>query len=203
MVANEEARAIERMMRGCLFGNRVYHYDVLESTQIEAKRLAEERSPEGTLVVARVQTKAYGRRQTAWDSKAGGLWFSLLIYPKFGPDYAETFSLAVVRGIQDVLAKNFPKVTFEVKAPNDILALNRDGSKKKVCGIILEGNVTGNRYDWLMLGIGLNVNNEIDESLKDIAVTLEELTGSPVPRMPLLKTILQNLYSSYLQATSA
>jgi len=218
VVVNEESRVIERMMRGCPFGSRVYHYDVVESTQIEAKRLAQAKSPEGTLVIARVQTKAYGRRQTAWDSKAGGLWFSLVLYPKFSPDYGEAFSLAIAKSIEIALSKSIEGASFETKAPNDILAVTSHGMKKKVCGILCETQISldsrtfsnrqspiANRqsYDWLVLGVGLNVNNIVDESLKDTAVTLEELAGSPVPRMPLLKTILQDLSSVYLQTILA
>ena len=203
MVNNEESKAIERMMKGCLLGSCVYHRDVLESTQIEAKRLAGDKTPEGTLVIARTQTKAYGRRRTAWFSPVGGLWFSLVLYPKFGPSVAENFSLAVARSIQSTLEKNIAGISFEVRAPNDILAVTGSRIKKKVCGIILEGEVVEDRYNWLILGVGLNVNNIIDESLKDTAVSLEELTGKPASRMPLLKTVLQDLTVTYLQVALA
>jgi len=68
-------------MKGCRLGLKVYHYDVLESTQIEARRLAQEGAPEGTLVIARTQTKGYGRQGAFWHSSPGGLWFSLVLYP--------------------------------------------------------------------------------------------------------------------------
>lgn len=186
------------MMRGCLFGCPTYHHDLIVSTQIEAKRLAAQGEPEGTLVISRVQSGGYGRKGDAWDSAAGGLWFSVILRPKFSTDAAEKLSLAIGGALAEIFKKHLPQAAFEVKAPNDVLAVTPEG-KRKVCGLILEGGVSGDHYDSLILGVGINVNNVLAPALGSIATTLEQLSGRPVPRMPILKSVLQNLEKIYLE----
>lgn len=196
---NEESKAIERMMKGCIFGGKVFHFDSLASTQTEAKRLAALGEPEGTVVTSRIQTAGYGRKGDAWHSDAGGLWFSLILHPKFLPSFADQFSIRLGFAIAQALQENLRGSLFEVKAPNDVLAVYPGNARRKVCGILLDGSVddAGDNYQWMILGVGINVNNELPSQLKETAGTLEELSGKPVPRMPVLKSTLERLADVY------
>lgn len=171
----------------------------MESTQAEAKHLAQEGTPEGTLVIARAQTKGYGRQGAFWHSAPGGLWFSLVLYPNFSPDTIERFSLAVGESLKKTLEALYLEICFEVKPPNDVLVRLADGTKKKVCGILCESQLQGSSLEWLILGVGINVANVLSQDLKNRAVTLEELLQRPVARMPLFKRVLSGLETFYRQ----
>lgn len=186
---NEESLALERYLQ-----RRVFHFDLISSTQTEAKRLAASGAPAGSLVIARIQTAGYGRKGDFWHSGAGGLWFSLILRPSFGPDHAESFSLTSAQAVASVLGRHVPGAHFEIKAPNDVLARGPGGSMKKVCGLLIEGSVSGGAYDWLIVGLGLNVNNDLPPELESTATTLERIHGRPVPRMPLLRDLILTLF---------
>lgn len=214
---SEEGAAIERYLKRALkgeaawpcrpFGRRVLHFNLVGSTQEEAKALAASGEPAGALVVARAQSQGHGRKGDSWHSAPGGLWLSVVLRPGFGPDRAEKFSLAAAGAI--VLSLNeaikvFPlhRPIFCIKPPNDVMADMGNGACRKVCGIILEGSVIRDRYDWLVLGIGINVNNALPPGLAGCAATLEELAGVPVPRMPLLRRVLIELAAAYKGSNS-
>ncbi|MBI4064130.1 MAG: biotin--[acetyl-CoA-carboxylase] ligase [Elusimicrobia bacterium] len=204
---NEESRAIQRYLQRITvsgegqpcspFGCEVYHYDVIGSTQTQAKSLADQGAPEGTLVVARRQTAGYGRKGDAWNSNHGGLWFSFILRPGFDPSRAGDFSLACAEAIARALGDRMPRCVFEVKAPNDVLAALPDGTKKKICGLLLEGGVKNGLYEWLVVGVGVNINNELPEELGQQAATLEQIHGNPVARMPVLRSVLIRLSQAY------
>ncbi|MBI2070186.1 MAG: biotin--[acetyl-CoA-carboxylase] ligase [Elusimicrobia bacterium] len=202
-----EAKSIERYLRMAMnnsgdwpcapFGGRVYHYDRIESTQTQAKHSAASGEPEGALFVARRQSAGYGRKGDAWNSEQGGLWFSVICRPRFGPERAEAFSAACAEACRDAFHRRLPEAAFAIKKPNDVLVQATDGSWKKVCGLILEGSVQDGVYEWLVLGVGVNVNNVLPDGLKPIAVTLEEINVRPVERMPLLREVLIEMARRY------
>ncbi len=116
------------------------------------------------------------------------------------------FSQACAQIIVKVLKGHLPELEFEIKAPNDVLARAKGGQFKKVCGLLLDGSISGlscnpqtltpnsASYDWLIVGVGLNVNNQLSPELRPAATTLQELAGRPVPRMPLLRDLVLALF---------
>ncbi|MBI4668575.1 MAG: biotin--[acetyl-CoA-carboxylase] ligase, partial [Elusimicrobia bacterium] len=166
---------------------------VVDSTQTIAKNLARQGDPEGTLILADRQTAGYGRKGDPWHSGRGGLWFSLILKPVFAPDKAEEFSLACAEAVAQTLNRYFPGHLFKVKPPNDVM----DASARKVCGLLLEGSITGGFYDWLVMGLGLNVNNKIPGELKSRAVSLKEICGRRIAGKPLLAALTGKLMEIY------
>jgi len=163
------------------------------STQDVARDLAERGAPEGTVVVAELMTAGRGRRGRRWHAGPGGLWLTIVLRPP--PAHFQLLSLlpalAVVRALERSLG-----IKAEVKWPNDVLIGGR-----KLCGILAEATFTGDR-GYLLLGLGVNVNNELPPELGSRAVSLREVLGRRVPRLPLLIAILlefDSLYSSLLR----
>ena len=161
------------------------------STQDVAKSLADGGAPEGTVVLAEEMSAGRGRLGRKWHAGPGGLWMTAVLRPEVPPARVQLFSLlssvAVARAIERVC-----RFRPEVKWPNDVLAGGR-----KVCGILLEASVEADSVRYLLLGVGINVNNEIPAELREVAVSLKEVVGAPVPRLQLLRAFLVELDALY------
>jgi BirA family biotin operon repressor/biotin-[acetyl-CoA-carboxylase] ligase len=160
----------------------------VDSTQSEARRLAEAGAPDGTLVWALRQTKGRGRLGRRWRSAPGGLYASWLLRPKFPPERLAELSLACGEALAEAL-RGFG-VRTEVKPPNDVLALCPDGRARKVCGILCEAAGGSESLDWLVIGFGVNVDNT--PPLKR-STSLRLLAGKPVGVPPVLRAAMASL----------
>ncbi len=136
---------------------RLVRLAIVDSTQSEARRLAEAGAPDGTLVWALSQTAGKGRMGRKWRSAPGGLYASWLLRPKFAPSRLGELSLACGAALAEAL-RDFGAAT-SVKPPNDVLALCPDGKARKLCGILCEASGDSKRLHWLIVGFGVNVNN--------------------------------------------
>jgi len=146
--------------------------------------------PSESVVVSTIQTAGYGRKGNVWESGRGGLWFSVLFKPRKRPvnpwHYVRMYSL----GVYDVISKY--KIKAKIKWPNDILIDN-----KKICGIIGENIFEKNNIKGTIIGIGINLNNEISEELRETAVTLKELTGNDINVEKFLSELNHVVYNRY------
>jgi BirA family biotin operon repressor/biotin-[acetyl-CoA-carboxylase] ligase len=168
---------------------RLVRLDETESTQTVARRLADEGAPDGTLVWAKRQTNGKGRMGRRWRSAPGGLYVSWLIRPRFAPDRLGEFSLAcgaaAAAAVRDLGVEN-----PAVKPPNDVLARGADGKFRKVCGILCEASGDSTSLHWLVVGVGVNVDN--DPPLKR-ATSLKALTGRRTGLAPALRALMRRL----------
>lgn len=163
----------------------------IDSTQAEARRLAEAGAPDGTVVWARAQSAGKGRMGRRWRSAPGGLYASWLLRPKFPPARLAELSLACGEALAAAL-RGFGVATA-VKPPNDVLALCADGKARKLCGILCEASGDAKKLDWLIIGFGVNVNNK--PPLKR-AVSLHAVTGKRIPIERVLRVCLASLSSA-------
>ncbi|MDE2143586.1 MAG: biotin--[acetyl-CoA-carboxylase] ligase [Elusimicrobia bacterium] len=168
---------------------RLIRLEESDSTQTVARRLAGENAPDGTLVWALRQTAGKGRMGRRWRSAPGGLYVSWLIRPSFPPSRLEDFSLACGAAAAAAL-RDASGVTTAVKPPNDVLALSADGKYRKLCGILCEASGDSSRLHWLVVGIGVNVNN--DPPLKR-ATSVKALTGRSTGLEPVLRALMKRL----------
>lgn len=159
-----------------------------DSTQDAARRLAEAGAPDGTLVWALKQTAGRGRLGRRWRSAPGGLYATLLLRPEFAPERLAELSLACGAALADALAR-FGADTA-VKPPNDVMALGRDGRWRKLCGVLCEASGDSERLHWLLVGFGVNVDN--DPPLAR-ATSLKALRGRAVGLEPVLRACLLEL----------
>ncbi|MBI3563810.1 MAG: biotin--[acetyl-CoA-carboxylase] ligase [Elusimicrobia bacterium] len=162
--------------------------DETDSTQLVARRLAAEGAPDGTLVWALRQTAGKGRLGRRWRSAPGGLYLSWLIRPEFPPARLADFSLAC--GAAAAAALRAFGVAPAVKPPNDVLARGADGRYRKLCGILCEASGDSSRLHWLVVGVGVNVDN--DPPLKR-ATSLRALTGKTTGPEPVLRELMKRL----------
>lgn len=173
---------------------KVLYFDKIGSTQARAKKIAVSVSKGNrpTLLIARTQFSSYGRMKRTWISPPGGLWFSLILKPQCIPSKASALTLLMGLSIIQVLNKLCPQQKFIIKWPNDILANN-----KKLCGIITEVQTEMDTVAWLVIGVGLNVNNSIPNQLTGAATSLSKETNTTFDTPRLLSGILSMFFSQY------
>ncbi len=142
---------------------------------------------DGAIVVAIKQTAGKGRMGRSWYSPEGGLWYSVLFKPKIHINlhmYTKIFSIAIV----EVLRKL--KIKAYIKWPNDIYY-----NGKKLCGILSEAVSVNDRVVAIIVGIGLNVNNDIPEELKNVAVSIKDILRKKVKITYLLDSINKHAWN--------
>ncbi|NPA97163.1 MAG: biotin--[acetyl-CoA-carboxylase] ligase [Crenarchaeota archaeon] len=168
----------------------IHYMERCSSTQDVADTLAREGAEEGTVVVAEELSSARGRLGRKWVAPRGGLWMTIVLRPSRVEclhSLSIAMGVAVARGIE-LIAGVEPKL----KWPNDLVI---DG--RKLGGILIEARAEADRLLYALVGIGINVNNEIPPELQGFAVSLREVLGKRVPRVPLLRSVVTHLFEEY------
>lgn len=141
-----------------IFGRPIVFKESLASTQETAHKLARQGAKHGTLIVAKEQTKARGRLNRPWHSvKNKAISMSLILRPKVSPNLSPQLTLYTATILAEVL-REITQANIEIKWPNDLLI---DG--KKFVGILTEMKVSKGNIDYIILGTGINVNNEAED----------------------------------------
>ncbi|MCX8130763.1 MAG: biotin--[acetyl-CoA-carboxylase] ligase [Clostridia bacterium] len=187
-----------------LLGKETVYFDVIDSTNTYAKRLAGEGCTDGTLVVADIQTAGRGRLGREWDSAGGkGIWMSVVFRPSILPEDVQIITLAASVAVVEAL-RAVCGLKAGIKWPNDILI---DG--KKVCGILTEINAEMERVNYVVLGIGINVNHEVEDfgdNLRGLATSLKVNSGQKdcrvFKRSEIIKKVLVELERIYFGINS-
>ncbi len=174
------------------FGSAIYHFESTHSTMDEAFRLGLEGAREGTVVVAESQTKGRGRMGRNWSSpKSKGIYFSLIVRPALPPTQAAMLTLVAAVALSAAVEKVSPQVKARIKWPNDILV-----GKKKLCGILTELRAETDRVQFVVIGVGVNVNNTVSQLLPE-ATSLRVETGGVCDRVRLFQEILTQMEKGY------
>ncbi|RHJ82463.1 biotin--[acetyl-CoA-carboxylase] ligase [Parabacteroides sp. AM08-6] len=152
---------------------------------------------EGSLVVADFQTSGKGQVGNTWESEAGkNLMFSLLLYPDFLPANRQFLvSQIAALSVKETLEMYVDCVA--VKWPNDIYRKD-----KKICGMLIENDLSGSYLYSSVIGIGINVNQQVFRSDAPNPVSLAQITGKEYDREEILQRFLRiffNYYSLLLQ----
>lgn len=175
-------------------GREVVFLEETGSTNMEAARLAQEGASHGCLVVADSQSGGKGRRGRNWyTSKGCCIAMSLILKPKLEAEYASMLTLiqamAVAKAIEEVC-----QVNSQIKWPNDILV-----NEKKVCGILTEMNLEKTEISSIIIGTGINVNEEsFPQEIKQIATSLKIETKKMRSRADLIGRICE-LFEVYFE----
>lgn len=167
-----------------IIGKNIHYFPSLPSTNSYAKKIAKNNGAEGTVIIAAEQTTGRGRKNRGWDSKQGGLYFSIILHPSLPPQRAMIVTMAASIAVTEAI-NAITKEKAVIKWPNDVLI---DG--KKICGVLTEIDAEMDRIHYLIIGTGINVNNSIDPSLASIATNLKTITHSTVNLASLLQDIL-------------
>ena len=149
--------------------------------------------PEGTVVTADMQTAGRGRLGRTWVSDPGrGLYLSLILRPACQPDAAPLLTLVAGLGVRDALER-VTSVPCDIRWPNDILIRDR-----KCCGILVEMEAGGGEVEYVIVGIGINLNQrEFPAELADTATSLRLETGRSWAPEEVLAPLMESLEACY------
>ena len=184
---------ITRDLKTQLIGKRVYYFEEIDSTQNFAQNIAADKKENGTIIIAEKQTSGRGRLDRKWTSPKGGIWFSLIIHPKFDVSSSTLIpilsAVALSKSIKSVL-----DIETEVKWPNDITM-----NGKKVAGVLVDASFQTNSIDYLILGIGINFDIDAKKLEKRLTKTpnfygidsLREKENKTPPKILLKEFLLQ------------
>lgn len=161
---------------------------VTGSTNDDARTLALDGAPEGTVVLAAEQTTGRGRLGREWTSPPGGIYASVVLRPAVETPEAIVLPLVVGLGVAHGL--DALGVHTKLKWPNDLLCT--DG--RKVAGVLLEGLSEGWLINWIVAGVGVNVRSAPDA---DRSASVDELFGRRVPLAEVAAAVLDGIAGTY------
>jgi len=192
MTARFSRKALREGLTTRFFGRRLEYRAALGSTHDLARQLAQAGAPEGTVVLAGRQTGGRGRLGRSFISPRGGLYFTIVLRPPL--EHLRPLpiisALAVARGLEQVTG-----LSTALKWPNDVLVRGR-----KICGILMESELTGQAVNYVLLGIGINVNADMSAypEIAAIATSAAAEAGREVSREALAAAVLNELERLYL-----
>ncbi len=184
-------------LAGCTIGSTLLCLDTIDSTNTEGKRRALEGAPHGLVILSEEQTAGRGRLGRSFQSpKNCGLYATALFRPNLSPmevmDFTAWVAVAVCDGIEACCG-----IRPQIKWTNDIVL-----NGKKLCGILTELGLEGETHqlDYLIAGIGINVNHkpeDFHEEIRDMATSLALEMGSEVRRTALAACLIRSLDHMY------
>jgi len=174
-----------RMQTKWVGRNLVFHKET-GSTNIDAKELAEKGEAAGAVVVADMQTAGRGRRGRGWVSPAGkDIYMTILLRPQCRPEKASVLTLVMALAVRKAISEQIPQAC-SIKWPNDIVVHG-----KKVCGILTEMSAELDGIHYVVIGAGINVNQEsLVEEIQNTATTLRIESGQQINRATLVARVL-------------
>jgi BirA family biotin operon repressor/biotin-[acetyl-CoA-carboxylase] ligase len=177
-----------------VIGKEIHFFQEVTSTNILAMELAADGAPEGTVVIAEMQTSGKGRLGRKWISPKGNIYFSVVLRPNIPIHKAPLITLMGAVAVAEAIRTTYG-LEAGIKWPNDILV-----SGKKVSGLLTEMSAEQDRIRHIVLGIGVDVNMEMDELPPDVyslTTTLAAEVGAKINRTALLQQVLRDLERWY------
>lgn len=185
------AQEISRQLQTKLIGKKIYYFDEIPSTMDIATQLGIAGTAEGTLVISEYQSKGRGRLGRNWVSpKYKGIYLSLILKPKILPNQTPILTLLTAISIFEAIKEN-TGIETQIKWPNDILIHN-----KKIAGVLTELNAEMDEIRFVVIGIGLNVNNDA-KSLPTGATSLKLQKKEDISRVELSQEMLRRIEFNY------
>jgi BirA family biotin operon repressor/biotin-[acetyl-CoA-carboxylase] ligase len=183
-------------LKGTIFGavRQFHHYYKTGSTNFEAMQAAAQNAPQGSVFLAEEQLAGRGRGAHTWHSeRSTGIYCSVILRPQLPPSEALIISLAAALAVRAAVAEIAPQLLADLKWPNDLLLGGR-----KFCGILTEMTSEATRVRYLVVGIGINVNQlRFPAALSEIATSLRIETRAEWSRVELCTALLKSLDQEY------
>jgi len=182
------------LLRGTIFDSRLHHFYKIGSTNTAAMAAAAEGAAEGSVFLAEEQTAGRGRGAHSWQSaRSAGIYCSVVLRPALPPSEVLVLALAAGLAVRAAIEQVNSRVTADLKWPNDVLI---DG--RKICGILTEMNAEATRVRYIVVGIGINVNQaSFPRELEADATSLRMATSSEWSRVELTAALLKSLDREY------
>jgi BirA family biotin operon repressor/biotin-[acetyl-CoA-carboxylase] ligase len=179
-----------------VMGREIVSYKKADSTNDVAYSLAEKGMKEGSVIIAEEQARGKGRHGRQWVSPPkGGIYMSIILRPELAPNEIPKITLLAAVAVSKAIraATGLPAL---IKWPNDIMV---DG--RKVCGILTEMRAQQDSIDFVVLGIGVNVNTPVrslPKGASSLKAELEEAgKETPVSRIELTRSIIGSVEKYY------
>lgn len=172
--------------------NSLYIPETTSTNNILSEMARQKRLPEGFMLYTDFQTAGKGQPGNSWESETGkNLLFSILLYPeniKINKQFiiSQLTSLAI-KHVLDQFAEG-----FSIKWSNDIYWKN-----KKIAGILIENSLLRDKIDKCIIGVGLNINQEVFKSNAPNPISLKQITGKEIDREKVLSDIHTELLKLY------
>lgn len=184
---------IKPLLTTSCIGNKIIYYDEIDSTNNEITKLAKKGEAEGLVVIADLQTKGKGRLQREWVcTKGESVYMSILIRPNIPPYMAPGITQVVALSVTEGLNKS-TGLDFTIKWPNDIIL-----SGKKVCGILAEMDGEIDSLNYIVVGIGINTNQEfMPKDIETKATSLRIETKKELERKVIIANVLNEFEKNY------
>ncbi|MBU2530333.1 MAG: biotin--[acetyl-CoA-carboxylase] ligase [Elusimicrobia bacterium] len=178
---------------------KIIFVDETLSTQEMARDISSESDMENSLVIAEVQTEGKGRLGRDWSSEKGGIYMTLVLKPDIECRFLPELSLFSSEVIASALA-SFYDIKTRVKKPNDVYAYYPKKKKyMKVAGALTTSASINKSPDWILLGIGININNQIPRALSSDAASIKQISGSAQDRGKFLKHFFEIFWKEYAE----
>lgn len=183
---------VRKFLTTSIIGKKIIFFDEIDSTQIQAKILAENGIKDGTMVLAENQTGGIGTHGRKWYSeKNNNISFTLVLYPKCSIQELNHLTKDIAKCVVEAIDK-ICKIKTDIKEPNDIML-----NGKKIGGILTQIISNGENIKYLLIGIGINVNSEsFPEDLEKIATSLKKETGMEFSRENIIAEFC-NIFEEY------
>lgn len=189
------AAEVQSRLNTKLLGKKIHYFPSVDSTNNEAKKLAAAGCEDGTAIFAEEQTGGRGRISRGWFSpKSKGIYLSVVLRPPLSPYEISKCTLMAAVAVHEAILR-VTGVSTGIKWPNDILYHG-----KKLVGILTELNAEIDAVNYIVIGIGINVNlyeDEFPEELKSIAGSLKMAAGHSVSRLDVACRVLEELETVY------
>ena len=181
------------LLKGTIFSH-IHHYYKIGSTNTQAMESAAAGAPEGSVFLAEEQTAGRGRGGHTWHSaRSLGIHCSVILRPPLPPSEVLILSLAAGLAVHDAVRQMDSRIEPDLKWPNDLLV-----EGKKFCGILAEMNAEATRVRYIVVGIGINVNQrQFPDELQSTATSLWLATGIDWSRLELCAALLKSLDRVY------
>lgn len=194
------SRRIQQGLKTNIIGHTIVCYPCISSTNDIAKELARPGVKEGAVVIAREQTHGRGRLHgnfsRKWVSPPGGLYASIILKPDIAPIHAPKLAIVSAIAIANILRDQY-HLEAGVKWPNDVLVAN-----KKICGILIEGNTKNELLNYVVVGLGINVNVSLDKfpvDLQETTTSIQNELGTEISMIGFIQQLLSSFEQLYVK----
>lgn len=175
-------------------GTNILHYPVLTSTNDKCKEIYKD-VPSGTIIISDIQTNGRGKQSRHWYSPSGGIYLSIIIKPEKNLS-KDLNKLPLVTAVALCQTLKSLEINTYIKWPNDIIFEN-----KKLAGILCESKFKGSNLEYIIVGIGININSVLNNSdLTNIFTSLKKEFNKDFDKNYIISILLNNFekYFTYM-----
>lgn len=172
-----------------IIGKKIEYFKKIDSTNTYAEKIANNPGENGTLIITDIQTNGIGTKGRRWyTGEANNIAMSIILKPQCKIDNLKGITVKIARCIRKAV-QNLYNIELEIKEPNDLILNN-----KKICGILTKISTIGEKINYLIIGIGLNVNEEdFNEETIKIATSLKKEFNKEFSREDIIIKIIEIL----------